>query len=479
MEKNQEKESTSKHGNQIDIFLSYAREDRAEAEVLANALKSQGWSVWFDVGINAGEKWDKALEAALESARCVVILWSNASINSDWVRAEAESARIRGIALPIRINDVQPPIIFRTIQTPNLLEWGGKVSHPGFLELVKGISQKLEKPEPNVKPVTPKHRLNFIPYKLLIGSSILPILAGLTLNLTHVSEIAINLDATVSQFDLTLDKESDIFDGIIVRELNISGLKEIQIPRAKTLDGHHRDAYIVQSDNITLTSPTIPKENKGSITVDPISAQSGTRLQFLKHNATSLELSGIRDPIRVNLKGNVTLHYPPDTNYISDFGSPKPLLCVGDGRDISTVITPVEAPSQWLSSALPINHLTFSRIEEKTTLTKTSIARVSTIISGTLKIESLEDKVITLTPRQLIRFGKIKGEITALSLANEGIRLQFVGTTSALESCVNATCQNLIPSRWKSLIIDHALIAFNMLALYASSTLALWFFFWR
>jgi len=72
-----------------DIFISYANEDRERAGRLANALESCGWSVWWDRKIIAGQAFDEAIERELETAKCVVVLWSRNSIASErnWPRA--------------------------------------------------------------------------------------------------------------------------------------------------------------------------------------------------------------------------------------------------------------------------------------------------------------------------------------------------------------------------------------------------------
>ena len=44
-----------------DVFLSYAREDRERARVLAHALESDGWSVWWDRKMVAGETFDETI----------------------------------------------------------------------------------------------------------------------------------------------------------------------------------------------------------------------------------------------------------------------------------------------------------------------------------------------------------------------------------------------------------------------------------
>jgi hypothetical protein len=66
-----------------DIFLSYASEDRPRVEVLRGALERHGWSVWWDNTILPGRTFDQVIGEALDAARCVIVVWSQHSVNSD------------------------------------------------------------------------------------------------------------------------------------------------------------------------------------------------------------------------------------------------------------------------------------------------------------------------------------------------------------------------------------------------------------
>ena len=86
-----------------DVFISYAREDRDRARLLADALQDRGWSVWWDRKIVAGEAFDQTIEQQLETAGSVVVLWSAHSIGSEWVRNEAGLASEREVLVPALI----------------------------------------------------------------------------------------------------------------------------------------------------------------------------------------------------------------------------------------------------------------------------------------------------------------------------------------------------------------------------------------
>ena len=67
-----------------DIFISYASGDRDRVKPLVDALQQQGWTVWWDRTIRAGEIFDRVIEAAMKDSRCAIVIWSHESVESDW-----------------------------------------------------------------------------------------------------------------------------------------------------------------------------------------------------------------------------------------------------------------------------------------------------------------------------------------------------------------------------------------------------------
>ncbi|MDP1934528.1 MAG: toll/interleukin-1 receptor domain-containing protein, partial [Nitrosomonas sp.] len=73
-----------------DIFIGYSRSDSAIAERLMQRFQQEGWQVFIDRQTLVGRKWHKEIERELHAARAVVVLWSAASRDSDFVLEEAE-----------------------------------------------------------------------------------------------------------------------------------------------------------------------------------------------------------------------------------------------------------------------------------------------------------------------------------------------------------------------------------------------------
>ncbi|HLM03054.1 MAG TPA: chitosanase [Pyrinomonadaceae bacterium] len=127
-----------------DIFLSYSSKDEKRIMPLVKLFEQQDWSVWWDHKIRVGNEFDKVIEAEIAASKCLVVLWSHASVQSHWVKSEAEEGRVRGILAPVLIDKVSIPLGFRRFQTANLSDWKGETEHPELILLLQGIRAILE-----------------------------------------------------------------------------------------------------------------------------------------------------------------------------------------------------------------------------------------------------------------------------------------------------------------------------------------------
>lgn len=127
-----------------DIFLSYNHEDLVRARAFADALTSQGFSVWWDVGLRTGEAYDEVTETALRSAKAVIVLWSVKSAVSRWVRAEATLALRNKSLFPCMIEPCDRPIMFELTQTADLTRWQGDCEDPAWIAFVADLKRFID-----------------------------------------------------------------------------------------------------------------------------------------------------------------------------------------------------------------------------------------------------------------------------------------------------------------------------------------------
>jgi hypothetical protein len=121
------------------IFVSYAREDEARVRPLMVGLESHGFKVWWDGNLQAGDGFRSSIEDAIDEAALVIVVWTELSIDSYWVRAEATRALEKEKLIPVRMDPVEPPMPFGEVQREDLLDWDGDVGVESFQDLVKSL----------------------------------------------------------------------------------------------------------------------------------------------------------------------------------------------------------------------------------------------------------------------------------------------------------------------------------------------------
>jgi len=113
-----------------DVFISYAREDKGRAEQVARGLQGAGVDVFWDSEIPPGQTWADYIEDKLSQCKAVIVLWSENSTRSQWVREEARMGRDRGKLIPVQLDDSPAPFGFGEVQAANLRDWTGQGGHP-------------------------------------------------------------------------------------------------------------------------------------------------------------------------------------------------------------------------------------------------------------------------------------------------------------------------------------------------------------
>jgi hypothetical protein len=138
-----------------DIFISYSSKDRPWVERFAKTLETHGWSVWWDRNIPTGGSFNQVIRQELSAAKCAIVVWSEQSVESEWVQAEAAEAKTQDKYLPIKINESEIPLGFTQRTFQSLVDWDAGVEHAGFSRLIKDIERLVKSPPRRVE-ISPK-----------------------------------------------------------------------------------------------------------------------------------------------------------------------------------------------------------------------------------------------------------------------------------------------------------------------------------
>jgi hypothetical protein len=107
-----------------DFFINYAQPERPLAQKLADWLKHQGYTAWWDFELVPGEDFGTTIRRQIETAQAVITIWSERAARSQWVIAELQLSVDRGLRLtPLRADDTELPVPFNFYQATRINNW--------------------------------------------------------------------------------------------------------------------------------------------------------------------------------------------------------------------------------------------------------------------------------------------------------------------------------------------------------------------
>jgi hypothetical protein len=130
----------------VDVFISYKREERGRCERIAKKLKALDLDVWFDARLPSGKSFDREIEGAIKKAKAVLVLWSPASVESEWVRNEAGIGKERGVLAAAQLAPCELPIAFRATHYEALHDEAFADDHLGWIKVLERIGELTGRP---------------------------------------------------------------------------------------------------------------------------------------------------------------------------------------------------------------------------------------------------------------------------------------------------------------------------------------------
>ncbi len=128
------------------VFISYKRDEREAIERIASRLKALGLSVWFDASLSAGETFNAEIDREAREAKVVLVCWSPAARQSEWVNAEAmigfEQKKLAAcyVAGP---DGFSAPTPFNANHAEDLRAWlaAPTETHPGWKSVLRRVGK--------------------------------------------------------------------------------------------------------------------------------------------------------------------------------------------------------------------------------------------------------------------------------------------------------------------------------------------------
>jgi uncharacterized membrane protein YhaH (DUF805 family) len=98
-----------------------------------------GLQVFWDTEIPPGQTWADYIEGKLNQCKSVIVLWSQHSTKSQWVREEARMGREKAKLIPAMLDGSPMPFGFGEVQAADLSTWNGQADHPQWRRLSQAV----------------------------------------------------------------------------------------------------------------------------------------------------------------------------------------------------------------------------------------------------------------------------------------------------------------------------------------------------
>lgn len=124
----------------VDVFISYSRDNQDAVRRIAEAVKREGYAVWWDDELPPHLSYGDVITEKIGAAKAAIVVWSQSSARSEWVRAEADVARNQKKLIQTSIDGRMPPMPFNQIQFASIGDWNGEDDHPGWRKVKASLT---------------------------------------------------------------------------------------------------------------------------------------------------------------------------------------------------------------------------------------------------------------------------------------------------------------------------------------------------
>jgi hypothetical protein len=322
----------------------------------------------------------------------------------------------------------------------------------------------------------------------LFAAAVLTLLVVSVLLFSRVRDTDIELDVRTSSLSFLTPARQGILGTQTLRFVGATGVGQVRLPDSHT--GASDVLAAAEGELCEASFETVADARTGSsLSIPLLTVPPGTRVSVVRTAPHAVELtltvpSGVELPTEISVKGTIRIaaHGPAHhINRIDAFAYPEVIrLNAASATPITLQLTSaVDVPFAF-SPELAATDISFFEIQQDIDMTRAVPRQVSSLLAGTLYLEALNDKAITVRPYEELRFGRSNGMIRKLQLvpadantsAGESFALQAHADVSAMTIGAGKNVRSLMPTYLESLAARQGLALFWGSTLYLIGVVA-------
>jgi hypothetical protein len=258
----------------------------------------------------------------------------------------------------------------------------------------------------------------------------------------------VEMDLRVDEMSFVLANRQVLSQQLRLSALGASGLRRIQIPRARGTDASTLLSGQDFESGIALMAAA-ERQARGEVSLPELILPAQTRVLLKKTEApgqyrmalqgAGLDLSAnVNGPVRVNLTGGGERQL--------SFLSPKAMVFEPQSQHVNLDLTFPALPEKIPPAPLAVQDLSLLRIEDRRGPEGLPVREVSTILSGTIYFEELNGQELQLRSGEAIRLRSSQGEIDVLQFKDDQIVLQFHGSVQGMTAGSSEVERSMMPN---------------------------------
>jgi hypothetical protein len=246
---------------------------------------------------------------------------------------------------------------------------------------------------------------------------------------------------------------------VSLASLGASGLASVELP--EPLNELLQVEAASKDDESAIRLTALRNESRaGSISIGALIPARDTDIWLRRGDAPREYRLSLRNPqviIQIDVFGPIQVSLAGTPQRVYDFSSPRAIVLRPAQGIVDLDLSFLDVTRPGVTPQVPVRRLAFSRVNEFADRGVSVVRRLSTIVSGTVYMESLNGDKRQLRAGEALRFAEANGEIRMVRLEGDHVSLSFHGWVRGMQTGSEDTPRSLMPTWLEWLRARHGL----------------------